>query len=53
MIHEISRAKKVLFVFKDANGNRKVVSVKGVYVTNAAKEDGNRTMTPVTNIPTK
>lgn len=46
MIHEISQAKEVLYIFKDSNGNKKVVAVKGVYISNKAK-DGSRNLTPI------
>lgn len=42
MIHELGKATDIYYIFKDVNDEKKVVPVKGVYVTNAP--NGNETI---------
>ena len=46
MLHIMNHAKEILYVFKDRNGNKKIVAVKGVYVTNVSKGENNISLNP-------
>jgi hypothetical protein len=47
MVHDISDAKEICYKFKQANGQSKIVAVKGVYVTGNLKAGGHVIPIPV------